>query len=205
MLLNLVLLFPSTPDSLFPSSLAPAPSSSPHTCLRYANRVAPYTNGGGYWFATVNLCVHSIMVSREGGGGDSTHRNEALKARVCWGGFVVRHGPLLSLVQYTYFALRAAGFKKLLRAVAADVIITSIQLAQMLLGVAVLVTANRKCELNDETMNSWGLAMYVSYIFLFGKLFYDKYIGAAKKERREESEGGQTGPMLSNEEVKKAN
>lgn len=80
-------------------------------------------------------------------------------------------------MMYTYYALRAMGFrppKKL------AMVITSSQIVQMVVGAYVTYYAYEKklfgeCQITDGTAKL-GLIMYSSYFLLFAKFFINSYI-----------------------------
>ena len=94
-------------------------------------------------------------------------------------------------VMYSYYA--ATFFGRLPNALRG--VITGLQLLQMAVGVSAVVT-HLGC-LSDSSDNSnsnseealrfnsqCALAMYFSYLVLFGKLFYDSYLTSAIKAKR---------------------
>jgi len=107
-----------------------------------ANVYSYRINGSGYWFATMNVVVHSIM--------------------------------------YAYYALAAAGYGRILAAAKLNVVITTIQIVQMVMGIIVLFTT-QSCPVTSPLYFALGLAMYALYLVLFAKLFIDKYVARSPK------------------------
>lgn len=92
-------------------------------------------------------------------------------------------------VMYSYYALKAARFNPP-RFIA--MIITSLQLTQMIVGCAINVWANgflkthgrQSCNISQTNINL-SIAMYFSYFVLFARFFYKTYLSpAGKKSRR---------------------
>lgn len=86
-------------------------------------------------------------------------------------------------IMYTYYAFRALRFK-FPRFV--NIIITSLQIAQMVLGVVFNVYAykvlneGRHCAATYSGLR-FGFVMYLSYLFLFSQFFYNVYIKPSGK------------------------
>lgn len=108
----------------------------------------------------------------------------------CWDAYVL-HNPSGSVftgmnlcvhtIMYAYYA--ATYFGRLPNSL--RVAITTLQLAQMVVGVWAVVT-HLQCPSTEgalRTNSQWALAMYFSYSVLFSKLFYDSYV--AKKSKKE--------------------
>uniref|UniRef100_A0A1I8Q6M2 Elongation of very long chain fatty acids protein n=1 Tax=Stomoxys calcitrans TaxID=35570 RepID=A0A1I8Q6M2_STOCA len=91
-------------------------------------------------------------------------------------------------VMYTYYALKAARFNPP-RFIA--MIITSLQLTQMIIGCAINIWANgflkthgpQSCNISQTNINL-SIAMYFSYFVLFARFFYKAYISPSGKSRR---------------------
>mmetsp|Transcript_24788 Transcript_24788/g.41422 ORF Transcript_24788/g.41422 Transcript_24788/m.41422 type:complete len:314 (+) Transcript_24788:155-1096(+) len=106
----------------------------------------------------------------------------------CWHAYHNRIGPGLwfasanytvHTVMYTYYFLMAAGLHKLARPCAS--LITTLQIAQMMMGTTVTAysaiwSQTEQCKV-DPANYKMGLAMYVSYFWLFAVLFINKYFG----------------------------
>ena len=81
-------------------------------------------------------------------------------------------------VMYGYYMLMALALKP---AWLPPVVVTLLQLAQMVVGIFVTVRAvlyqagGLDCRVN-KTNSVLGLAMYSSYFLLFGKLFFENYV-----------------------------
>ena len=101
----------------------------------------------------------------------------------CWDAYIL-HNPSGSVftgmnlcvhtIMYAYYA--ATYFGRLPNSL--RVVITSLQLLQMVVGVAAVVT-HLGCETTEGDLlrnSQWALAMYFSYFVLFAKLFYDSYM-----------------------------
>ena len=101
----------------------------------------------------------------------------------CWDAFIL-HNPSGSIfgcmnlsvhtIMYAYYA--ATYFGRLPNGL--RVVITSLQLLQMVVGVVAVIT-HLQCDNTEgalKTNSQYALAMYFSYFFLFGKLFYDSYV-----------------------------
>lgn len=86
---------------------------------------------------------------------------------------------------YSYYALRALRFK-IPKWV--NIIITSGQISQMIIGIFVNTVAYYKkkrgdpCDISDENIK-WSFLMYFSYFLLFFKFFYDAYIAKPKPKQ----------------------
>ena len=86
-------------------------------------------------------------------------------------------------VMYTYYALRGMGYR-LPRAI--SVVITSIQVLQMVVGLLVNYMAWKTMTSGRECMHSMlnmqvCVAMYFSYFILFVNYFYQTYLNSSKK------------------------
>lgn len=110
----------------------------------------------------------------------------------CWDAYIL-HNPsggvftgmnlCVHTIMYAYYA--ATFFGRLPNGL--RVVITSLQLLQMVVGVAAVVTHLRCADTAGDllTNSRWALAMYFSYFVLFAKLFYDSYM--VKKPSRVKS------------------
>lgn len=86
-------------------------------------------------------------------------------------------------VMYSYFFVSGIGLGKVLERVGINMLLTCMQLAQMAMGIVVLLASTRCTNLiwdpthpHSSNFGYWiGLAMYASYFILFAKLFVDKY------------------------------
>lgn len=109
----------------------------------------------------------------------------------CWDAFIL-HNPSGSVfggmnlcvhtIMYAYYA--ATYFGRLPNGL--RVVITSLQLLQMVVGVAAVVM-HLQCEDTEgalKTNSQYALAMYFSYFLLFGKLFYDSYVVEPAPKRK---------------------
>lgn len=91
-------------------------------------------------------------------------------------------------VMYSYYALKAARFNPP-RFIA--MIITSLQLTQMIIGCAINVWAHgflkthgpQSCNISQTNINL-SIAMYFSYFVLFARFFYKAYLSPSGKSRR---------------------
>lgn len=87
-------------------------------------------------------------------------------------------------IMYTYYALKAKGFK-LPRQLA--VLITSLQLVQMSVGCLInlwllsILTQDKECVVAPINVK-FALAMYASYLVLFGNFFCKSYLSAGKRK-----------------------
>jgi len=93
-------------------------------------------DASGWFFAAINLCVHTIM--------------------------------------YAYYALASAGLHKPLQRMGADMVITSLQITQMVVGVCVLLYS-AGCPTVNLVSWRWGIVMYLSYVVLFADMARNKY------------------------------
>jgi elongation of very long chain fatty acids protein 6 len=83
-------------------------------------------------------------------------------------------------VMYTYYTLTALNVRSAKRW---GMVITTLQIAQMVIGTVIsAIIFNCKGAQADPWGAAFGLAMYISYLILFGKLFVDKYFGKGKAE-----------------------
>ncbi|KAF2903817.1 hypothetical protein ILUMI_02369 [Ignelater luminosus] len=88
-------------------------------------------------------------------------------------------------VMYSYYALRAMGYSPP-RQIA--MVITSLQLLQMVVGCAVNVWAqqllndHRECQITHMNIKL-SLAMYFSYFVLFARFFYKAYISGERRKK----------------------
>jgi elongation of very long chain fatty acids protein 6 len=101
----------------------------------------------------------------------------------CWDAFILSNPSggvfagmnlCVHTIMYAYYA--ATYFGRLPNGL--RVVITSLQLLQMLVGVAAVIT-HLQCENAERAVlvnSQWALAMYISYFVLFAKLFYDSYM-----------------------------
>lgn len=117
----------------------------------------------------------------------------------CWHSFSHRIGPGLWFaamnysvhsVMYLYYFLAIGGYKTLARPIAPY--ITTVQLLQMVVGMAVSVKAaiefgkggKEQCY-TDAANVKLGLAMYFSYFLLFAVLYYNNYLSKDKRHKNE--------------------
>ncbi|XP_062499509.1 elongation of very long chain fatty acids protein 6-like [Corticium candelabrum] len=106
----------------------------------------------------------------------------------CWYAYVYPHGQgrifivmnlFVHSIMYTYYAVRAQGIVKIPRTV--NICITTVQLMQMVFGVATFVDAYWMLQ-NDLPCNVayhniiFGILMYFSYAILFAHFFYVNYL-----------------------------
>eukprot|EP00003_Mantamonas_plastica_P014237 TRINITY_DN246_c0_g1_i1.p1 TRINITY_DN246_c0_g1~~TRINITY_DN246_c0_g1_i1.p1 ORF type:complete len:360 (+),score=137.08 TRINITY_DN246_c0_g1_i1:392-1471(+) len=114
----------------------------------FANNISPFFSCNGWWFASMNLLVHSIM--------------------------------------YTYYFLAATGNRP-----SWGVHLTTLQILQMVVGIVVSYLSTN-CEGWEGNMPGliFVSTMYACYLFLFGKLFFDKYLAAkqAAKDKKAKKE-----------------
>nr|CCD16286.1 unnamed protein product [Trypanosoma congolense IL3000] len=87
-------------------------------------------------------------------------------------------------VMYLYYFMCACGYRRLVRPFAP--IITSMQILQMVVGTIIVGYTyivkhfmGQQCVVSNFSLQT-GLAMYVSYLLLFSRLFYRSYIGSPK-------------------------
>lgn len=90
-------------------------------------------------------------------------------------------------IMYLYYFLVAIGARNLVRPIAKS--ITSLQILQMVMGMLVTVctfiwSQDEAGCLIDASNARMGLAMYTSYFYLFGVLYYNLYIKAGGKHRK---------------------
>nr|XP_002740724.1 PREDICTED: elongation of very long chain fatty acids protein 6-like [Saccoglossus kowalevskii] len=80
---------------------------------------------------------------------------------------------------YLYYAIRATGYRVPLKV---NIVITSLQITQMVVGCGVLIyayamkTKGYGCDVSDFNLTYGGL-MYLSYFILFANFFYHTYFG----------------------------
>ncbi|XP_017773904.1 PREDICTED: elongation of very long chain fatty acids protein 6 [Nicrophorus vespilloides] len=97
--------------------------------------------------------------------------------------FIVMNYCVHSLM-YSYYALRAMGYSPP-RQIA--MVITSLQLLQMVVGCAVnfwarqLLQSNIKCHISERNIKL-SLAMYFSYFVLFARFFYKAYLSGDRRK-----------------------
>ena len=77
-------------------------------------------------------------------------------------------------VMYVYYALAAAGFAKTMAKYNLNILLTTGQIIQMVGGILILLKSVN-CPKFDRRGFTIATVMYVSYLLLFSKLFYDKY------------------------------
>lgn len=104
------------------------------------------------------------------------------KDMVAGGGWFMTMNYLVHAVMYSYYALRAAGFK-LSRKFA--MFITLTQITQMLMGCVVnylvysWMQQGQECPSHMQNI-VWSSLMYLSYFVLFVQFFFEAYIGKSK-------------------------
>ncbi|CAJ1020113.1 putative GNS1/SUR4 family [Leishmania utingensis] len=107
----------------------------------------------------------------------------------CWHGYIYNISTGLVFagmnyavhsVMYLYYFLCVCGYRKYVRPIAP--LITVLQIMQMVIGAIVqavtlyiLYFTDKRCDSNAENARL-GFMMYVSYLILFSKLFYDNYL-----------------------------
>ena len=116
----------------------------------------------------------------------------------CWHAYSVRIGTGLwfaamnytvHAIMYFYFGLTQCGPKGRAFARRFAMLITTLQLTQMVVGIGVTVRAvlyqieGEECSVN-KTNSILGLAMYSSYFVLFGIFFVDTYVRSSSKAKR---------------------
>ncbi|KAK7922220.1 hypothetical protein WMY93_009122 [Mugilogobius chulae] len=105
------------------------------------------------------------------------------KDMVAGGGWFMTMNYLVHAVMYSYYALRAAGFK-VSRKFA--MFITLTQITQMLMGCVVnylvysWMQQGQECPSHMQNI-VWSSLMYLSYFVLFVQFFYEAYVTKAKK------------------------
>ncbi|KEG07829.1 fatty acid elongase [Trypanosoma grayi] len=96
---------------------------------------------------------------------------------------------MVHFIMYLYFALCACGFKKTMRKFAP--LITMLQIAQMVVGTIVTVYSAYEvyvppagvasgCHVTKSSARM-GVAMYLSYLYLFSVMFFHSYVRAPKR------------------------
>ena len=92
-------------------------------------------------------------------------------------------------IMYNYYGLKAMKFRIPL---AISMTITAIQFIQMVAGVTVMylgyqaARTKEQCSLQPNDALAY-LAMYLSYLFLFGEFFYRSYLGGPKTQKLKSS------------------
>jgi len=124
----------------------------------------------------------------------------------CWHSYSVRIGTgiwfasmnyAVHSVMYTYFALTATKYRKVVAPYA--IFITLFQLLQMVVGMWVTMQAvmwqasGEECSVN-KTNSVLGLAMYFSYFVLFAELFVNNYL-RKKKQASDAVKSKDTSPV----------
>lgn len=97
----------------------------------------------------------------------------AVKAE--YGGWFAAMNLVVHSIMYTYYALCSLKFRF---PTPVRSFITFLQIAQMFGGLAVVIHNALYCDTNRHNI-FFGLAMYFSYVILFGKLFGDEYLRPA--------------------------
>jgi len=89
-------------------------------------------------------------------------------------------------LMYTHYALAALGIH-----FNWNVMLTSLQLAQMVVGMSVVSYAALQCSNRDSFRfgSYFGLIMYASYAVLFANFFIKRYCGSGKKPTSKEANG----------------
>jgi len=87
-------------------------------------------------------------------------------------------------IMYSYYAMQAAGFKSVANV---SIMITSMQIIQMVLGMLVLLKVNSAIASGNQCADSaftilTGLLMYCSYFLLFAHFFVKRYLFSSKKQ-----------------------
>lgn len=110
---------------------------------------------------------------------------------------------LVHSLMYSYFALRALGFR-VPKNIA--MVITASQIIQMVLGCFItyygysLALRGEFCQISEGTAKL-ALAMYGSYFLLFAQFFYNSYFGTSKGHKRVASDSSSTcGDSIKSEE-----
>jgi elongation of very long chain fatty acids protein 6 len=80
-------------------------------------------------------------------------------------------------IMYTYYALRAAGFQPPI-----DKFITTLQILQMIAGTISLVISTQ-CSRVDLFGSAFGLTIYVTFFYLFARLFKRRYVDGEKPHK----------------------
>ena len=89
-------------------------------------------------------------------------------------------------LMYTYYTLRAAQFY-IPRKVA--MFVTTCQLSQMVVGVilqlshAYLLVTGVTCDVRPRDI-AFGMVIYLSYMALFARFFYDNYLASKRKPKK---------------------
>lgn len=78
-------------------------------------------------------------------------------------------------IMYSYYALAALGYARALSRLRIDMCLTTLQIVQMMMGIAVLITSTQ-CPLVDVKDVAFGISMYAAYLVLFAQLFLSKYM-----------------------------
>lgn len=92
-------------------------------------------------------------------------------------------------VMYSYYALRAMGYSPP-RQIA--MVITTLQLAQMVIGCTInvwahnFVTVDSECHISQMNIKL-SLAMYFSYFVLFARFFYKAYLSGERRSKKQRS------------------
>ena len=92
----------------------------------------------------------------------------------CTGWYFAAMNLTVHAVMYAYYGLAAMGYAKTLVKMGVNKVVTVIQLTQMVLGIAIIFQST-ECERTDYNGLVLSSVMYGSYLFLFAKLYYDKY------------------------------
>ncbi|NWZ66798.1 ELOV6 protein, partial [Acrocephalus arundinaceus] len=107
------------------------------------------------------------------------------KDMVAGGGWFMTMNYGVHAVMYSYYALRAAGFR-VSRKFA--MFITLSQITQMLIGCVVnylVFSWMQQGQCHSHVQNIiWSSLMYLSYLVLFCHFFFEAYIGKTRKERK---------------------
>ncbi|XP_005794848.1 elongation of very long chain fatty acids protein 6-like [Xiphophorus maculatus] len=111
------------------------------------------------------------------------------KDLVAGGGWFMTMNYMVHSIMYTYYAARAAGLR-VPRPLA--MIITTAQILQMVMGLAVLglvyLWMNEvHCPSNMENI-MWGTLMYLSYLVLFASFFYNSYVKDPSRDKGSKAE-----------------
>jgi len=97
-------------------------------------------------------------------------------------------------LMYTYYTLKALRFK-LPRSI--NVMLTTIQILQMILGLAVNLTSYSKksrgdfCQQTDSNLLA-SVLMYFSYFILFSHFFYTNYVQPKPRSKHQAAANGET-------------
>lgn len=110
----------------------------------YANQVSCLWNCTGWWFASINLVVHTIM--------------------------------------YTYYGLASFGIY-----LPGSILITTIQILQMIIGMFIIIYARYFCPHSNEYQIGFlfSFIMYLSYFILFARFFILRYIKSSQKKKQQ--------------------